>query len=157
MSKSGATVKDVPAQDFVVALAQHFKKSGKIELPQWHDIVKTGPFKELCPQDPDWYYVRAASMARKIYLRQGIGVGAFTKIYGGSQSNGAMPSHFARAAKGLHRHMLQQLQTIDIVAKQDGKSGRFITRQGRRELDTIANQLVAKRATAAAASAQDAE
>lgn len=56
---NGATVKDVPAGEFIVALAAHFKKAAKIEVPDWADIVKTGTFKELGPQDPDWYYVRA--------------------------------------------------------------------------------------------------
>jgi small subunit ribosomal protein S19e len=44
--------------------------------------VKTGTYKELAPYDPDWYYIRAASMARKLYLKPGIGVGKFKKIYG---------------------------------------------------------------------------
>ena len=34
-------------------------RSAKIEVPEWADLVKTGTFKELCPQDPDWYFVRA--------------------------------------------------------------------------------------------------
>ncbi len=32
---SSATVKDVPAPVFIQALAAHFKKSGKFELPVW--------------------------------------------------------------------------------------------------------------------------
>jgi hypothetical protein len=80
MSKSGATVKDVPAQQFIAALAAHFKKSSKLELPAWHDLVKTGTFKELCPNDPDWYYVRAAAVARRVYLRGGTGVGEFSRV-----------------------------------------------------------------------------
>jgi ribosomal protein S19E (S16A) len=55
-------------------------QSGKMELPEWHDLVKTGTHKEMCPMDPDWYYTRAASLARKVYLRGGTGVGAFTKV-----------------------------------------------------------------------------
>ncbi len=70
-----------------------------MELPEWHDLVKvhcvcssimattinnsypqTGCFKEMCPMDPDWYYTRAASIARKVYLRGGTGVGAFSKV-----------------------------------------------------------------------------
>ena len=35
MSKVGATVKDVPAQEFVVALAQHFKKASKPLSTHW--------------------------------------------------------------------------------------------------------------------------
>lgn len=57
--KKGVTVKDVDPVEFIATLAAHFKKSGKIELPEWHDLVKTGAYKEICPTDPDWYYVRA--------------------------------------------------------------------------------------------------
>ena len=121
MSKVGATVKDVPAQEFVVALAAHFKKTQKLSVPAYHDLIKTATYKELCPQDPDWYYVRAASVARKIYLRGGIGVGAFQKIYGGSKSNGSRRPHFAKAAAGIHRVILQGLTEIDLVAKKKDK------------------------------------
>ncbi|KAJ4960803.1 hypothetical protein NE237_020713 [Protea cynaroides] len=71
--ETARTVKDVSPHEFVKAYSAHLKRSGKMELPHWTDIVKTATFKELAPYDPDWYYVRAASMARKIYLRQGIG------------------------------------------------------------------------------------
>ncbi len=33
--------------------------SGKLEIPKWVDIVKTGTNKELAPYDPDWFYIRA--------------------------------------------------------------------------------------------------
>ena len=47
------------ADEFIVAYASHLKRSGKLEVPTWVDLVKTGSFKELAPYDPDWYYVRA--------------------------------------------------------------------------------------------------
>jgi len=56
-------------------------------------------------------------MARKIYLRQGIGVGAFRKIYGGRKSNGVRPSHFARSSGSIARDCLKQLEILDIVEK----------------------------------------
>lgn len=58
-----------------------------------------------------------ASMARKIYLRQGIGVGAFKKMYGGRKSNGVRPSHFAKSSGSIARHCLKQLEHLDIVEK----------------------------------------
>ncbi|KAE8805586.1 40S ribosomal protein S19 [Hordeum vulgare] len=45
--------------EFVKAYSAHLKRSGKMELPEWVDIVKTTMFKELPPTDPDWYYMRA--------------------------------------------------------------------------------------------------
>jgi hypothetical protein len=44
---------------FIAAYASHLKRSGKLEVPTWVDMVKTGAFKELAPYDPDWFYVRA--------------------------------------------------------------------------------------------------
>ena len=70
------TVKDVTADKFIGAFSQHLKRQGKFEIPKWADVVKTGKAKELPPIDPDWLYVRAASMVRKVYVRGGSGVGA---------------------------------------------------------------------------------
>ena len=57
----------------------------------------------------------AASMARKIYLRGGLGVGAFKRIYGGSQRNGSRPPHFCESSGAIARHILQQLQNMNII------------------------------------------
>ena len=61
--KTGVTVRDVPADAFIVALAEHLKKTGNIELPEWHDLVKTATHKELPPQNPDWFYIRAGGVS----------------------------------------------------------------------------------------------
>src|SRR4051812_37592172 len=59
MAARGVTVKDVASNDFIAAYAKFLKRSGKIDVPKWADIVKTAPHKELAPYDPDWYFVRA--------------------------------------------------------------------------------------------------
>lgn len=53
------------AEAFIAAYASHLKRSGKLEVPTWVDIVKTGHYKELAPYDPDWYYVRAGWLGPK--------------------------------------------------------------------------------------------
>lgn len=124
-----ATVKDVPSDDFITALAAHFKSSGKIELPQWHDIVKTGVARELPPLNPDWFYVRAgmgilfssyivlASLARKVYCFPGRGVGSYSKVYGGHKRNGVRRGHQSSAATGIIRNILRQLEKSGFVSK----------------------------------------
>ncbi|KAF4397613.1 hypothetical protein G4B88_027353 [Cannabis sativa] len=112
-----------------------------IELPDYTDLVKTAKFKELAPYDPDWYYIRAASVARKIYLRGGLGVGAFRRIYGGSKRNGSRPPHFCRSSGAVLRHILQQLANNNIV-EVDPKGGRKITSHGRRDLDQVSGRIV---------------
>lgn len=52
------------ADAFITAYASHLKRSGKLEVPVWVDLVKTGSFKELAPYDPDWYYVRAGPLIK---------------------------------------------------------------------------------------------
>jgi hypothetical protein len=44
--------------------------TGKLEVPVWVDVVKTGTGKELAPYDADWFYIRTAAVARHIYLRE---------------------------------------------------------------------------------------
>ena len=56
--------------------------------------------------------VSAASLARKVYMRQNIGIGTFARQYGGrNKRKGTVPEHFARASRGLIRHMLKQVRT----------------------------------------------
>ncbi|KNA16999.1 hypothetical protein SOVF_083970 [Spinacia oleracea] len=138
--EGGKTVKDVSPHDFVKAYAAHLKRSGKMELPHWTDIVKTGKLKELAPYDADWYYIRAASMARKVYLRGGLGVGGFRRIYGGSKRNGSRPPHFCKSSGAVARHILQQLEQVKIV-EIDPKGGRKITSSGQRDLDQVAGRI----------------
>jgi len=144
------SVKDVNQQDFTVALAAHFKKSGKMKVPEWVDIVKTNPGKELAPYDEDWYFIRCASIARHIYIRSPVGVSTIRKIYGIRRNNGSKPSHWLRGAGGLARKALQSLEALKVVEK-DQNGGRRLTSQGRRDLDRIAAQIKAKARVAAAA------
>jgi hypothetical protein len=37
----------------------------QLQIPDWVDIVKTATFKELPPQDKDWYYIRAGATAEQ--------------------------------------------------------------------------------------------
>jgi hypothetical protein len=60
------TLKDVSSHDFVVEYAQHLKKTGKMEVPKWVDLCKTGPFKELAPYDEDFYFIRAGIYRRPL-------------------------------------------------------------------------------------------
>jgi len=141
MSKSkGATVKDVAPADFITAYAAFLKKSGKLEVPKWADIVKTGTFQELSPYNRDWFYVRTASIARKLYLRGGTGVGALKSVYGGRRRNGSRPSHHAKGSGSIARSALKALQKLKLV-ELDRNGGRKLTSVGRRDLDRIAQRV----------------
>ena len=139
MPNAPRTVKDVPAQEFVIALAQYFRSTGKMEVPTWVDIVKTASYKELAPYDPDWFYIRAASMARKLYVSGNMGVGAFRKNYGGAKNAGVCRHHHSIGSGSVARAVLKQLEAVGVVEK--GPKGRRITPSGQRDLDRIAGRV----------------
>jgi len=136
----GVTVKDVEAQTFITAYAAHLKRGGKLEVPKWVDIVKTGTFKELAPYDPDWFYIHTASIARHIYMRKGVGVGRLRHRYGGRVNRGTRPSHHALSSGSVERKALQALEKLKVLEK-DSEGGRRITSDGMRDLDRIAGQV----------------
>merc|ERR1711875_13764 len=135
-----SSVKDVDQQKFVVGFADFLKKSGKMQVPEWADLIKLSRFNEQGPHNPDWFFVRAASMARHLYIRAPAGVGSFTKIYGARKRNGTAPSHFMRASQSVSRRVLQALEEMTLVEK-DSNGGRRLTSQGRRDMDRIAAQI----------------
>lgn len=144
----GTSVKDVDQHEVVVQLAAYLKKSGKVKVPEWADVVKLSKHNELAPSDPDWYFVRTASIARHLYIRSPAGVGAFRKVYGAKKRNGTCPPHFCRANGSVIRKCLQTLEAIKWVEKAPTGKGRILSKQGRKDLDRIASQM---RGTAAAA------
>lgn len=141
---TGVTVRDVDAQKFINAYAAHLKRTGKLAVPAWVDLVKTGHAKELAPYNMDWFYVRAAALARMVYLRPGTGVGAFRKAFGTRKNRGTLAGKHADASGSVIRKALQSLEKLKLVSV-DANGGRRITVDGQRDLDHVA-QLLAKSA-----------
>ncbi|KAK3076952.1 40S ribosomal protein S19, partial [Coniosporium uncinatum] len=81
----------------------------------WIDTVKTGHHKELPPQDQDWFYTRAAAVARHVYLRKTVGVGRLRKVHGSTKNRGARPSHHVDASGSVDRKILQALEKIGVL------------------------------------------
>lgn len=101
----------------------------------WVDTVKTGLAKEMPPQDIDWFYIRAASVARHVYLRKTVGVGRLRKVHGTAKNRGSRPSHHVDASGSVDRKVMQSLEKIGIVEQDEEKGGRRITQAGQRDLD----------------------
>ena len=115
-----------------------------MKLPPYVDYIKTGPFKELAPFEKDWYYIRAASIARHIYIRKGVGIGALSKIYGGKQRRGSRPGVYKRANTAVLRNIVQNLEKMRILDK-DSSGGRKITSDGQKHLDRIAGTVLSNK------------
>ncbi|KAJ6441553.1 thioesterase-like superfamily domain-containing protein [Purpureocillium lavendulum] len=126
------------AQKFINAYAAFLKRQGKLPIPGWVDTVKTGPAKELPPQDIDWFYVRAASVARHVYVRKTVGVGRLRKVHGSAKNRGSRPSKHVDASGSVDRKVMQALEKIGVLEQDEEKGGRRITQAGQRDLDRIA-------------------
>ncbi len=135
------TVYDVPADLLIERLSEYIKGNVReVEPPEWASYVKTGSHAERAPQDPDWWYIRTASMLRKLYVNGPVGVSRLRKEYGGRKRRGVRPAHFVRAGGNIIRSILQQLETADLVAK-DGNKGRIVSGKGRSLLDAMSGQI----------------
>merc|ERR1712093_621466 len=121
------SVRDVTAEAFIAAYSSHLKRSCKLEIPVWVDVVKTGTGKELAPYDQDWFYIRVAALA---------------KLHGGSVNRGQRPSHHADGSRSVERKVLQALEKIGVLEHDTARGGRRITIDGQRDLDRIASAIV---------------
>lgn len=153
-SKDFITVKDVPANEFIKAYAEHLKKTQKVIPMKNYFILKTGHSREISPVDQDWFYVRTAALARKLFLRPGLGVGTLQHIYGKKGNNGHRRKHHTKGSGKIIRYALQQLSEANILMKKNDKRNksilphlheedsaclpRIVTPEGQKELNEIA-------------------
>jgi small subunit ribosomal protein S19e len=136
------TALDVPADMLIKRVAEKLKSYEQIKPPTWSYFAKTGVHKERPPEDPNWWYIRAASILRKLYKSsEPIGIETFRTIYGGRVNRGSAPEHFAKAGGSAIRKILQQLEAAGLVKKIPG-NGRTLTPEGRSLLDRTAKEIM---------------
>ncbi|MHC1631071.1 MAG: 30S ribosomal protein S19e [Methanotrichaceae archaeon] len=133
------TVYDVPPPSLIDAVAQELKTIEKIEPPEWSAYAKTGIHKEMPPINPDWWYVRCASVLRRLYIDGPVGVSRLRTYYGGRYHRTTAGSKFVKGSGSVIRVALQQLESAGYVKKM--KNGRQITPTGQSFLDNIAHQV----------------
>jgi len=66
----------------------------------------------------------------------------FRKLYGGKHKKTVKAGHFRKAAGGLIRHILRQLERLEFVEKSTSlKGGRKLTPNGQRDMDLVAGTI----------------
>ena len=108
--------------------------------PEWASFVKTGVHKERPPENPDWWYIRCASLLRKIYIKGPIGIERLRSEYGGRKDRGVRPEHTKKGSGAIIRNALKQLEEAGLVETLNGR-GRVITSKGRRLLDLLSTEI----------------
>ena len=134
------TVFDVPADLLIKKVAEEFKNNDKINSPAWSNFVKTGVHKERKPENADWWYVRCASIIRRVYMDGPVGVMSLRTFYGGKKDRGVTPEVFRKGSGAIIRNALHQLEDAGFVEKVEG--GRVVSPQGRSFLDKTAGEII---------------
>ena len=134
------TVFDVPADLLIEKVADELKNNDKINSPAWSNFVKTGVHKERKPENADWWYVRAASIIRRVYMDGPVGVMSLRTYYGGKKDRGVRPEVFKKGSGSIIRHALHQLEDAGYVEKVEG--GRVVSPAGRSFLDKISAEII---------------
>ena len=146
------TVHDAPVDQLIAAVASDLKDNIKTEKPAWAEHVKTGTSRERQPEDTNWWWIRSASVLRRVYLNGPIGVQRLRSAYGSKKRRGVEPGEFRRASGKILRTILQQLDKAEftkksltsrgLADKSQVIAGREITPKGMAYLDKIASSLV---------------
>jgi small subunit ribosomal protein S19e len=111
----------------------------QIEAPAWARFAKTGSHAERPPQQSDWWYTRAASLLRKLYLHSPVGPGDLERAYGGSKAVAYFPKHHRDSGGSAIRKIVKQLEQAELVAKTP--KGRVLTPKGTAMLDKLSKQV----------------
>lgn len=121
---------DVPAGMLISEVAKDLK--AKLKKPAFTEHVKTGAHRERQPNDPDWFYTRAASVLYRVYKEGGTGTGTLRTYYGGRKNRGVKPEEKRKASGKIIRTCLQMLEKEGLLKKE--KKGRSVSGKGEKYL-----------------------
>jgi small subunit ribosomal protein S19e len=133
------TVYDVPADHIIRRTAEELKKRKEVTPPAWAAFAKTGVHKEMPPEDPDWWFTRAAAVLRRVYVDGPLGVERMRSFYGGKKNRGSRPNAFRKGSGSVLRKSLQQLEAAGLIIHD--KTGRRISPAGMKFLDNLSQEV----------------
>jgi small subunit ribosomal protein S19e len=134
-----ADVRTIEPGKYNKILADALKKLKEFQKPEWTDLVKTGIHKMRPTSEEDFWYKRAASVLRQIYIQGIVGVERLRTRYGGRKNRGGKPSRFKKGGGKIIRTILQQAESAGFVEKvKEKKSGRQLTSKGKQFMEELA-------------------
>jgi small subunit ribosomal protein S19e len=136
------SVQEIQPNLLIKRLSGELSKLKELSPPEWSHFSKTGVHKERPPEQSDWWYTRAASILRRVYLDGPVGIERLRTYYGGRKNRGVAPEHFRKAGGKVMRTILQQLETAELVSKTD-RGGRKVTPKGAKMLANLAEKVKA--------------
>ena len=138
---------DVPPAVLLPKLANSLRVQNAVTPPVWAGFVKTGVHKQRAPVQPDWWYLRSASVLRKISLIGPTGIERLSGEYGGKRDRGSAPYHARAGSRAVLREIVQQLEKSGLVEPQK-RRGRRVSAEGQKLLDTLSREALQELAKA---------
>jgi len=132
---------DVPPSKLLPRLATELRSRQAVQPPPWATFVKTGVHKERAPIQTDWWYLRSASVLRKIYLQGYVGIERLSAEYGGKKDRGSAPYHARSGSRSVLREIVQQLEKSGLLQPYKTK-GRRVSPEGAKLLDTVSRDVL---------------
>ena len=136
------TIYDVPADALIEAVAARLED--RIDEPEWVEFAKSGAGKELPPEQEDFWYVRSASLLRKVAQNEPIGIERLATEYGskkrGSNRYIVRPGENEGGSRKLIRASLQALEDEGLVTTAAGE-GRRLSDDGEAFLTEVATEV----------------
>jgi len=131
-------IRSIKPDKYNNALAEALKTVKELEKPEWVDFVKSTVSNKRPTTEPDFYYKRAASILRQIYIKGIVGVERLRTRYGSTKERGQRRPEFRKGAGKIIRVILQQAETAGLLEKVKGKkSGRQLTEKGKALLESV--------------------
>jgi small subunit ribosomal protein S19e len=126
----------------IETLANKLKEYPNISPPEGSEFWKTAFFKELAPMDSEnFWYIRCASILRKVNKFGPIGVNKLRKYYGGKNKKGRGLHHSAKASGKIIRVALQQLGEANLLEMEE-KKGRVLSAEGKSLIERTAYEIL---------------
>ena len=136
------TLYDIEPEKYINALAEKLKETEEFEMPEWANFVKTSAARARPPQISNWWWIRAASILRQIYMKGVVGVGKLRTKYGGRKDRGMRPKEFRKGSGKIIRIIMQQAEKAGLLEKiKDKRSGRKLTKKGKQLMDEVAKEI----------------
>ncbi len=135
------SIYDLKPSKFNEKFALELKKIKEFQMPEWAAFVKTSVARSRPPFEADYWYKRAASILRQIYVKGVVGVNRLKTRYGGRKNRGGKPEKFKKGSGKIIRTILQQAEKAGFIEKIKGKkSGRKVTKKGKEFIENLTKQ-----------------
>ncbi|SEH47181.1 MULTISPECIES: 30S ribosomal protein S19e [Halopenitus] len=133
---------DVPADALIEEAADRL--ADRIDEPEWVQFTKTGADRELPPEQEDFWFVRSASLLRKVATNEPIGLERLATEYGGKKRGSnryvVSPGAHTGGSRKIIRTSLQALEEEGLVETAQGE-GRRVTDEGHTFLNEVAESV----------------